>query len=87
VSYCVWGEGTDSLLPVTQKVVVMRRGEQGPAAIGEWDLVREVAGDPMEPTEHSPRRGSWCARSPGRGRSRRSGWARSEKQRACQGLL
>ncbi len=56
VSYCVWGEGVDSLLPVTQKVVFMRQGGEGPAALADWRRVVEVAGPLMEPTDHYPAR-------------------------------
>ncbi len=56
VSYCVWGEGVDSLLPVTQKVVFMKHGHEGPVALGDWRRVVEVASDLMEPTDHYPAR-------------------------------
>jgi hypothetical protein len=41
-------------LPVAPEVVLMRAGAQEPAAIGEWDRVREVAGGLMEETTHEP---------------------------------
>jgi hypothetical protein len=56
VTYCVWGEGVDSLLPVTEKVVIMKHGHQRPVALGDWSLVMEVAGELMEPTDHYPAR-------------------------------
>jgi hypothetical protein len=56
LSYCVWGEGVDSLLPETDLVFLMKRGVDGPAASGTWGRVVEVAGDLMEPTEHYPAR-------------------------------
>jgi hypothetical protein len=56
VSYCVWGEGVDSLLPVTEKVAIMRHGHEGPAAMADWDRVMEVAGGLMGPTDHYPTR-------------------------------
>jgi hypothetical protein len=56
VTYCVWGEGVDSLLPVTEKVAFMKNGHESPAALGEWDRVMEVAGDLLEPTDHYPPR-------------------------------
>jgi hypothetical protein len=56
VSYCVWGEGPDTLLPEAEKVVLMRAGADGPAALGDWGPVREVTGVLMEPTEHYPSR-------------------------------
>lgn len=55
-SYCVWGEGVDTLLPVTQKVFILREGQKDPAAVGDWERVREVAGHLMEETEHYPPR-------------------------------
>lgn len=55
-SYCVWGQGVDTLLPVAQRVFLMQAGRQGPAAVGDWSRVREVVGDLMEPTEHYPTR-------------------------------
>jgi hypothetical protein len=56
VSYCVWGNGVDALLPVTQKIIFFRELGERPAAIGEFDRVREVAGALMEPTDHYPPR-------------------------------
>jgi hypothetical protein len=56
VSYCVWGEGLDALLPVTRKVAFMKYGHEGPVALGEWHRVVEAAGDLMEPTDHYPTR-------------------------------
>ena len=56
VSYCVWGEGVEVLLPVTQKVVFVREGGGGPVALGSWERVREVVGDLLEPTELYPAR-------------------------------
>jgi hypothetical protein len=55
-SYSVWGEGLDSLLPVTQKVAFVRKGRERPVALGDWARVVEVAGGLMEPTEHYPPR-------------------------------
>jgi hypothetical protein len=56
VSYCVWGEGVDSLLPVSQKVAFMQEGRDGPVALAGWSRVLEVVGYPMETTEHYPAR-------------------------------
>jgi hypothetical protein len=56
VSYCVWGEGVDSLLPVTDKVAFMQHGRDRPVALGERARIREVAGGLMEPPEDYPRR-------------------------------
>ena len=46
-SYCVWGEGVDTLLPVTDKVAFMTGGHDGPVAMEAWVRVREVAGELM----------------------------------------
>jgi hypothetical protein len=54
VTYCVWDDGVDSLLPVTQKVVLMRDHGEGPTAIGDWERERSIAGSLLEPTEHYP---------------------------------
>jgi hypothetical protein len=56
VSYCVWGDGVDSLLPVTQKVVFMQASREKAVALGDWARVVEVAGGLMEPTDHYPPR-------------------------------
>ena len=56
VSYCVWGEGVDSLLPVTQKVAFMMHGRDGPVALGDWARVASIVGDLLEPTDDYPRR-------------------------------
>ena len=55
VSYCVWSEGVDSLLPVTQKVAFVR-DESGPVALGEWDRLFEIVGHMMELADECPRR-------------------------------
>ena len=55
VSYCVWGEGVETLLPVTQKVVFMREGK-GAVALGEWVRVFETVGHLMELTDDYPQR-------------------------------
>lgn len=56
VSYCVWAEGVDTLLPVAQKVVFVREVGGGPVALADWDRVRAVVGDLMEPTDEYPTR-------------------------------
>jgi hypothetical protein len=56
VSYCVWGEGVDCLLPVTQKVAFMQEGQERPVALGTWSHVMTIAGDLLESTEDYPRR-------------------------------
>ena len=54
VSYCVWGEGVDALLPVTDKIVFMKHGHEGAVARGDWSRVVAVAGELMEPTDALP---------------------------------
>jgi hypothetical protein len=56
VSYCVRGEGVDTLLPAADKVVFMRAGQEGPVALGDWGRVRELAGGLMEARDHYPAR-------------------------------
>jgi hypothetical protein len=56
VSYCVWGNGIESLLPVTQKFTCMEEGRDGPSALGDWTRVVEIVGERMEPTDDYPRR-------------------------------
>ena len=56
VSFCVWGEGVDALLPVTHKVVFMQKGRENKAMFGDWARVIEFAGELMELTDHYPRR-------------------------------
>jgi hypothetical protein len=53
---CVWGDGVDSLLPVAQKVVLMRDHDDGPTAIGDFERVRSITGSVLGPTEHYPPR-------------------------------
>jgi hypothetical protein len=55
LNYCVWGNGADSLLPVTQKVVFMK-GENIPPIFADWSRVIETFGDLMELTDDYPRR-------------------------------
>jgi hypothetical protein len=55
VTYCTWGDGIDSLLPVTDKVAFVRE-HQGMIALGEWEKVVEIAGHLMELTDHYPPR-------------------------------
>ena len=47
LSYCVWGEGVDSLLPETD--LVMLPTETDLAAMGYLDIVRKAAGSLMQP--------------------------------------
>ncbi len=84
VIYCVRGEGVDSFLPVTQKVAFMQEGRDGPVALADWSRVVEVAGDLMEPTEHYPARYR-VRHYPDRAASKRSGWARSNRNAESRG--
>jgi hypothetical protein len=58
-SYCMWSEGVDSLLPKTDQIFFFR--PQAPkdkqlAARGDWDRVRSIVGDLMEPQDVYPER-------------------------------
>jgi hypothetical protein len=46
----------DALLPMTQKVVLIRDLGERPAAIVDFDRVKDVVGDLMEVTDHYPPR-------------------------------
>ena len=45
-SYCVWGDGVDSLLPRTQLVMLATKDHE--TRCGEWEHVASVVGDLME---------------------------------------
>jgi hypothetical protein len=67
ISYCVWSEGVDSLLPETDQVFFFRptapKSEQL-AGKADWNTVRRLLGDSMEPQGMYPER--WRVReSPG----------------------
>ncbi len=55
VSYCLWSQGVDALLPRTQRVVFTREPD-GIIALASWERVCEVAGDLLEPTDEYPAR-------------------------------
>jgi hypothetical protein len=55
VTYCVWANGVDSLLPVTHKVAFMK-GEGIPAIIADWSRLMETFGNLMELTDDYPPR-------------------------------
>lgn len=55
LTYCVWGKGVDTLLPVTQTVVFLK-GNCFDPVFADWSRVIETFGDLMEPTEDYPRR-------------------------------
>jgi hypothetical protein len=55
LSFCVWGNDVDSLLPVTDRVAFMK-GEGLPPVFADWSRVIETFGDLMEQTDDYPRR-------------------------------
>ena len=55
VSYCLWIDGRDTLLPKTHKLFLADH-EQGIVAGGDWDKVQEVVGDLLEETDLYPAR-------------------------------
>jgi hypothetical protein len=59
ISYCVWSEGVDTLLPETDQIFFFRpeapKNEQT-AGNADSDTVRRVAGDLMEPQGTYPER-------------------------------
>ena len=55
VSYAVWGEGIDTLLPKTHKLVLMGEDQQIRTVAG-WDRIQEVLGYLFEGTELFPQR-------------------------------
>lgn len=52
-SYCVWGEGVDSMLPETQWIMLPTEAhleqDDAPSFGGTWSHVRAVVGDLMQP--------------------------------------
>jgi len=54
VSYAVWSEGTDTLLPKTNKLFFLQ--DEDLVASGDWDKVQQVVGDLMEETDLYPAR-------------------------------
>ncbi|WP_165245530.1 hypothetical protein [Paludisphaera soli] len=55
VSYGVRGEGVETLLPEAEKLAIMREGG-AMAAIGTFERVKEIAGDPPEDAGMCPPR-------------------------------
>jgi hypothetical protein len=58
-TYCVWSEDVDALLPETDRIFFVKQGDGDEAEMvcgAEWDKVREVVGDLMEPQETYPER-------------------------------
>lgn len=56
LSYTVWSEGLEILLPKSQFIVFSDGNSEGALASGTWDRVREVVGDLMEETDWYPLR-------------------------------
>jgi uncharacterized protein YtpQ (UPF0354 family) len=54
VSYAVWSEGTDTLLPKTNKLFLLQ--DEDLVASGDWDKVQQVFGHLMEETGLYPAR-------------------------------
>jgi len=63
VSYCVWSDGVESLLPETESIALLRpnRKDDAVAAQAEWETVHQFAGEWMEPLDIYPPR--WRVRS------------------------
>ena len=55
VSFAVWGDGVDTLLPKTHKVFFVREKDNIPA-VGPWEKVEEVVGHLMQRTDQYPAR-------------------------------
>ena len=59
-SYCVWGENVVTLLPRADRIFLLRARPDGKpgelAANGEWEKVRRIVGDLMEPLDLFPTR-------------------------------
>jgi Protein of unknown function (DUF1444) len=59
LSYCVWSEGVDALLPRTDEIVFFQPTEDGQGRVlarGTWDRVRAVVGELMEKCDLYPLR-------------------------------
>lgn len=58
LSYAVWTEGVDTLLPQTDLVIFVaaNRKEDDSLVSVDWDAVQSVAGNLMQPTEYFPPR-------------------------------
>jgi hypothetical protein len=59
ISYCVWSEGVDTLLPRTDEVFFFRQGTDQKGEIvmtAEWSKVAQVVGELMEPCGLYPER-------------------------------
>jgi hypothetical protein len=58
ISYCMWAEGIDSLLPETDRVFFARPSgdDVSTAAFGNWEVVRRLSDELMEPQGLYPER-------------------------------
>ncbi len=58
LTYCVWSEGVDSLLPRTDRVLFARGDPDSPDILGmaQWERVFSIAGDLMTPLDIYPDR-------------------------------
>lgn len=54
ISYTVWSEGLEILLPKAQYVVFSDADSEGALASGTWDRVWDIVGDLMEKTGWYP---------------------------------
>jgi hypothetical protein len=55
-SYCVWAEGVDTLLPLTDWVAILPEGEASNPIRVPWDRVAEICADRIAATSESPPR-------------------------------
>ncbi len=54
-SFCLWSQGVETFLPVTQKIIFYQEGSQQLWG-GEWDHVLQVVGELMQPVDLYPLR-------------------------------
>ena len=55
-SYCVWTQGVESLLPVTDSIALMPEGDDAEFIRVPWHKVLEACGSRMQATAESPPR-------------------------------
>ena len=53
ITYCVWGEGVDALLPWAEYVTFARQGDEQPPQLvgGAWERVCAIVGGRIEPQQ------------------------------------
>ena len=56
LSFAVWAETVDTLLPHTEFIVVKPAGDPPDLLLVAWADAQGVVGDLMEPTDHMPTR-------------------------------